>query len=466
VSVFRTVGARLSLALLAVVAIALGLVYLVVVPSLQSRLVNGTLNRLQGTAPRLARKYPTYTVGQDFVDDASTETGARVVALTLFSTQPPLLTIRDDSRQGAPAADSNAIEADPVALRAALGNRRARGTVRRLGQEYAEVAVPAAGSDATLLFSAPLHGALEDVDLVERRLLLAGALALVVALAIGYGAARVFARRIRRLERAAERIASGRFDEPVAEHGADELGELSRAFDRMRIQLAGLDRARREFVANASHELRTPLFSLGGFLELLEDEELDEPTQREFLETMREQVRRLTKLAEELLDLSRLDAGRLHVETDEIDLDELAAAVVAEFAGVAKATRHPLRFAANGDVPACADAQRTAQIIRTLLENALIHTPPGTAVDVAAARENGRSIVRVTDDGPGVAEEDRPNVFERFYRGGTRASGSGLGLAIARELAERMGGTIELEAGDRRTAFLLALPAEDMSENT
>src|SRR5207248_8293046 len=123
---------------------------------------------------------------------------------------------------------------------------------------------------------------------------------------------------------------AGQFDEPVEERSADELGQLSRAFDRMRIRLAGLDHARREFVANASHELRTPLFSLGGFLELLEDEELDERTRREFLETMSGQVRRLTKLADDLLDLSRLDAGRLHVETQPVELGSVASAAVDE----------------------------------------------------------------------------------------------------------------------------------------
>ena len=91
--------------------------------------------------------------------------------------------------------------------------------------------------------------------------------------------ARLFARRIRRLERAAERIASGRFDEPIVDDGRDELGQLARAFERMRQRLAGLEHARREFIANASHELRTPLFSLGGHLELLDDEDLDEATQ-------------------------------------------------------------------------------------------------------------------------------------------------------------------------------------------
>src|SRR4029078_2102177 len=108
---------------------------------------------------------------------------------------------------------------------------------------------------------------------------------------------RLHAARLRRLERAANRIAQGEFDEPVVDLGDDELGELAAAFERMRVQLAQLDTARKEFVANASHELRTPLFSLAGFLELMADEDLDEDTRAGFLVTTREQVDRLTKRA-------------------------------------------------------------------------------------------------------------------------------------------------------------------------
>jgi signal transduction histidine kinase len=457
---FRTVGARLGLALAGVVALALALVYLVVVPSLKSRLIDSKLAQLERAAPALARKYPTYPITADFLDDASAQTNARVVIVRVFSTQPELLNVVEDSREGAPAADTTALETDKVALRSALTRTTQHGTVTRRGERFAELAVPASGSNFTLLFSAPLHDALDTVELVEQRLLIAGAVALLVAVLIGYGGARFFARRIRRLERAAERIASGRFDEPVADPSADELGELSRAFDRMRIRLAGLEHARREFVANASHELRTPLFSLSGFLELLEDEELDEPTRREFQETMAEQVRRLTKLAEDLLDLSRLDAGRMHVESEPLDLAALAAAAVDEFTGVAKSSEHPLQLVADGAAPARGDEQRVLQIVRILVENALVHTPPGTAVRISARREDGKAVVVVEDEGPGIAADDLAQLFERFYRGdGTKASGSGLGLAIARELAELMGGELELESRPGTTAFALVLPA-------
>jgi signal transduction histidine kinase len=458
---FRTVGARLSLALLGVVALVLGLVYLIVVPSLKSRLVDTRLNDLSHARNALLAEYKQQPNDPDFFSNAAASTNARVVLLTVVSQSPSLLSV---AQWSLPGRNASAFTNDPIATLASKTSHLERGTVSRSDGEFAEVAIPIAQSGDVLLLAAPLHDALADVDAVQNRLLLAGGLALLLALLVGYAAARLFAGRIRRLERAADRIAGGRFDEPVADRSADELGELARAFDRMRIRLAGLDHARREFVANASHELRTPLFSLGGFLELLEDEELDEPTRREFLDTMTGQVRRLTKLADDLLDLSKLDAGRLHVETQPVDLSSLAGAAVDEFAGVARASEHPLEFAGDGDVAGRGDPQRVLQIVRILLENALVHTPPGSPVEVSVRGADGRAEITVTDGGPGISAEDRAELFERFYRGdSTKASGSGLGLAIAKELAELMGGRIELESKPGRTVFLLVLPADELT---
>jgi signal transduction histidine kinase len=456
---FRTVGARLSLALLGVVALVLGLVYLIVVPSLKSRLIDAKLNDLAHAAPPLKNEFNSRD--PDFFSNAAASTNARVVVLSVLSQSPTTVV---PIQWSLPGRSAKAFTDDPIALASAQTSNLERGTVSRSDGEYAEVAIPIPKRGDVLVLAAPLHDALADVDAVQRRLLLAGGLALIVALVVGYGAARLFAGRIRRLERAAGRIAGGHFDEPVADRSSDELGELSRAFDRMRIRLAGLDHARREFVANASHELRTPLFSLGGFLELMEDEELDEATRREFLDTMAGQVRRLTKLADDLLDLSRLDAGRLQVETQPVDLGELAGSAVEEFAGVALASEHPLEYAANGGAAARGDPQRVMQIVRILLDNALAHTPPGTPVEVAVRRADGRAEISVADDGPGIKDEDRSELFERFYRGeSTKASGSGLGLAIARELAELMGGRIELESKPGRTVFSLVLPAGELA---
>jgi signal transduction histidine kinase len=459
-SAFRTVGARLSLALLAVVALVLGLVYLIVVPSLKSRLIDARLNDLAHARKALVAEYEQTPNDPDFYSNAAASTNARVFLMSVLTQSPTFVTVQQSSL---PGRNAQAFTNDPVALESAKTSLLERGTVSHGDARFAEVAIPIPKSGDVLLLAAPLHDALADVNAVQRRMLLAGGLALLVALLVGYGAARLFARRIHRLERAADRIAGGRFDEQVADPSADELGELARAFDRMRLRLLGLDHARREFVANASHELRTPLFSLGGFLELLEDEELDERTRREFLDTMAGQVRRLTKLADDLLDLSKLDAGRLHVETQSVDLESLAGAAVNEFAGVARSSEHPLEYAESGGAAARGDPQRVLQIVRILLENALVHTPPGTRVQVSVRRADGQAEITVTDWGPGISADDRAELFERFYRGeSTKASGSGLGLAIARELAELMGGRIKLESKPGCTVFSLVLPATEL----
>jgi signal transduction histidine kinase len=227
----------------------------------------------------------------------------------------------------------------------------------------------------------------------------------------------------------------------------------------MQQQLARVEGARREFIANASHELRTPIFSLGGFVELLQDEELDEATRREFLDTMAEQVARLQKLSVDLLDLSRLDAGSLQLHAEPVDLAELARSVVVEFAP-AMADHHTdlrVRLPAAGPEARC-DRERVAQIMRILLDNALRHTPDGTDVTVSAKRDNGHASLVVSDGGPGLADAVRGHAFERFYTGDA-ARGAGLGLAIARELAERMDGELRLSVARRGASFVLDLPA-------
>ena len=454
---FRGVGGRLALALLIVVAGVLGIVYLIVVPSYQRSLQNQVLAGLSRSLERVA--LPAYPSNPElrtlYVSEMAPKVDARVVILDLLSDSGPLEPMADSSLD----QQSSDLERDPVATAAYRSGRLARGVVTRDGDGFAEVASPVETS--VVLLVAPLHAQLQTVDVVRRRLLVAGGIATLFAVLVGYGGASLFARRLRRLEEAAERIAAGAFDEPVADPHDDEVGQLARAFERMRLRLASLDRARGEFIANASHELRTPIFSLGGFLELLDEPDVDEATREEFLAQMREQVVRLTKLATDLLDLSRLDAGRLVTAREAVDLAALAAELVSEFAPRAAAAGHPLDAEHAGPVDALGDAERILQIGRILVENALVHTPRGTRVRVAAGLDGQRVTLSVADDGPGIPADARARVFDRFFRlDGTRASGSGLGLAIAHDLAAVMDGRIELEERDGWTWFTLALPAE------
>jgi len=186
----------------------------------------------------------------------------------------------------------------------------------------------------------------------------------------------------------------------------------------------------------------------------LMDEDIDEATRREFLETMRGQVVRLQRLAEDLLDLTRLDAGRMHLERRPVDLAELAEDLFEEFRAVAVSTGHPLELDAR-PAAALGDEERIIRVGRALVENALKHTAPGTAVRI----RSGNAELAIEDEGPGISAEYHDQIFARFYRvDGAQASGSGLGLAIAKELAEAMGGTITLSTGSGVTIFTLRLP--------
>jgi signal transduction histidine kinase len=460
----RSVGGKLALALLVLVTGALAIVYVIVVPSYERAVVDARLDSLQDALRTIAAaRPPGAPLDQDWVKGVATPIApdARVVVFRFPRVSRIAQPLYDSE-----TSDTGDVVNDPIALLTARRQRLTRGTTTRDGQRFAEVAQPVGPGGRVLLLSTRLQNELETVGVVRRRVLLAGGLAIAFAMLLGYALAAHFARRIGRVERSVERIAAGRFDETVADSSRDELGQLATAIDRMRLRLSTLDRARGEFIANASHELRTPLFSLAGFLELLTSEVLDEETRAEFLEEMRQQVSRLTKLATDLLDLSRIDAGRLSVAAEELDLAQLGEELVAEFGPRAAATEHVLEDDFHGTVPALGDAVRVLQIGRILVANALVHTPRGTVVRLSAAIVGDRATLAVEDDGPGIPVAAQTQVFDRFYRleGGV-ASGSGIGLAIAHDLAELMGGRIELVSGDGRTRFTIVLPARSATKH-
>ena len=357
---------------------------------------------------------------EDFFERAARTTNARVALLRPLSKAPEwTMNVLEDSQGGGSSSD---IRTDPVAINTSRDLAPRRSTVTRDGVRYAEVAVPVGGDGTVLLLSASLARALGDVSLVKRRLLIAGGVVLALVFVVGYALAWVFARRIRRLERAADRIANGMFDEPVVDTGQDEVGELARAFERMRRRLAQLDHARREFIANASHELRTPVFSLGGFLELLDDEELDEETRREFLTTMREQVQRLEKLATELLDLSRLDAGHIDLDREAVALDEVAQTAAAEFTAVALQSGHDLEVDARRRSSRSRTSSACCRSRRILLENALVHTPGGTHVRIEVNEDRGRARLAVIGRRPGDRRGGGREHLRALLSRGRRAS--------------------------------------------
>ncbi|HEU4392869.1 MAG TPA: HAMP domain-containing sensor histidine kinase, partial [Solirubrobacterales bacterium] len=290
------------------------------------------------------------------------------------------------------------------------------------------------------------------------QILVGGQIAIAVATVVGLYYAQAAAQNISHLQDAARKVADGNFETTIPVAAAGQLGQLARSFNEMQRRLAELDSARKQFIANASHELRTPIFSLGGFVELLEEEDPSPEERAEFVRTMRQQIERLTKLTADLLDLSQLDAGAMVMQARSIDLGGLAREVTREFGARAdlRGSRLELR---TPERPAIAfgDPDRVRQIIRILLDNALTHTPEGTKVTVTTYSVNRRAELTVSDEGAGIPQRVQNRIFERFYTA-DKAGGSGLGLAIARELAQRMEGRITISSSRRFTAFTLDLP--------
>jgi signal transduction histidine kinase len=343
------------------------------------------------------------------------------------------------------------------------------------GREYARAAVPFVTKDDQILYVLAVRKPIDEVSgavSVVRTAFITAALAgLGLTLILGIPLSATLVRRLRRLREAALELAHEGPDVQVpVDRARDEVGDLARTLATMQQRLREQEEARRSFVATASHELRTPLTSLDGMLELLDDDlRYDQPDledARALLDRARAQSRRLGRLAADLLDLSRLDA-KVELRSEPVELTELGRAVMAEFElGTAErgiATRLDDR---SGPVWALGDPGSIARILRILLDNAIRVSPPGSDLTIELGGD-ADARVSVGDEGPGVAEEEREQIFRRFHRGrdtGGRA-GFGLGLAIGRELAERMGGELILEHRDGAGArFTLRLPLAPATE--
>jgi two-component system phosphate regulon sensor histidine kinase PhoR len=232
-----------------------------------------------------------------------------------------------------------------------------------------------------------------------------------------------------------------------------------------------VERIRRDFAANASHELRTPLTSIRGFVEALEDGAIEEPaTAQRFLGKIRTHADRMAVLVEDLLELSRLEAGESAAELEEVRPAEIAEEVVTAFAGAATRKDISLRHVNHGAPAVRSDAERLRRILENLVDNAVKYTPQGGRVEVAcSAGPDGSARIDVVDDGPGIAAEHQPRIFERFYRVDKARSrelgGTGLGLSIVRHLAESMGASVRVESEPGRGArFSVTLPGRPAAQ--
>ena len=474
--IIRSIRTRLAVVFFLITLLAVAVIYVVVAPPLTSSLQNSKIDDLQRLAKPYveARKQKLFflhlTLGDnpgpltkkhalEFAAAASQSThlnsAVTIVDVTSIgtATQAPVPRVLVYYPSNAPT-DAATLAAISAASQAAITPSVTGGfglvgfPVRHEGQ-----------LTRVVVFSVPLSDVASSVSLVRSRILLAAAVALLVALLTGVLVARALTVRLLRLEDTAQRVAQGDFEAHFSDSSRDELGRLAQALAHMQSQLEGLDEARRRFIATASHELRTPIFSLGGFLELIQDEELDDETRRQFVGQVREQVDRLGKLATQLLDLSRLESGSVQLEPSPTDLGVLARAVSSEFVPALSAHDSPLEVRVPDEpVRAVCDPERVAQLLRILIDNALMHTASGTPVRVSVgpAPFNGGVRLAVHDQGPGIPADALDRIFEPFYSA-DGARGAGLGLAIAHELAVQMGARLEVISSAGDTTFTLIL---------
>ncbi|HZT16829.1 MAG TPA: HAMP domain-containing sensor histidine kinase [Gaiellaceae bacterium] len=288
---------------------------------------------------------------------------------------------------------------------------------------------------------------------IKRWILLIGGAGILLAAALAAFVAAAALRPVRRLTAAAESVAAtGDLAERVRQTGDDELGRLAVRFNEMLAALEESVGRQRRLVADASHELRTPLTAARANVDLVREGQLGDDETRRALDEASAELESLTALVADLVELARGAERKLHVE--EVQLDDLVAAAVDRARTRAPETTF---VTALSPTVVSADPVLLDRAVSNLLDNAVKYSPQGAPIEVSV-REGE---VVVADHGPGVAEEDLPRIFDRFYRAAAARAkpGAGLGLAIVREAAEAHGGTATVESSARGARFRLTLPA-------
>jgi len=284
---------------------------------------------------------------------------------------------------------------------------------------------------------------------IGRFFLWGGLVAVAIALLITFFLSRRILAPVKALTSVAQRLGRGDFSQRVQVKDKSEVGELARTFNSMASDLERAEKLRQNMVADVAHELRTPLSNVRGYLEALRDGVIKPDA--ETIRSLSEEANLLSRLVDDLQELSLAEAGELRLVYQAEDVSELVNQTVAAVQAQAAAKGLLVSIDLSDRLsPVNIDYHRISQVLRNLLENAVVHTAKGGSIMVAAKQRGNWVEVSVTDTGEGIPADDLPNIFERFYRvdkSRARATGgSGLGLTIAKRLVEAHGGKIEVQS--------------------
>jgi signal transduction histidine kinase len=292
------------------------------------------------------------------------------------------------------------------------------------------------------------------------RLALAFSGGLIVAVFLAVYLSRRLTRPVLELSRVADEVALGNYDVDVPDvPGGTEVGHLAERFREMARRLAEAEQLERNFLMSVSHELRTPLTAIRGHVAALSEGLVEDAEARAIsLETITAETERLSRLVNDVLDLAKLDARRFTVHTEEVDMETLVGRAYSTFNEEARRREIDYRNELHARPVIISDGDRVLQIITNLLSNAFRWTPDGGTIALGLTAANGAVSVSVTDTGPGIGVDERERIFRPFWSRDGR--GTGLGLAIASELAQALGGRIELETTlGKGSRFELVLPS-------
>jgi signal transduction histidine kinase len=310
-----------------------------------------------------------------------------------------------------------------------------------------------------LIVAKPKAELSDRLNTLLERLALALLGGILIAGALAWYLSRRLTRPISALSKAADQVAEGRYDVDIP-RGRDEIGHMADRFGQMANRLREASELERNFLMRVSHELRTPLTAIRGHVGALREGLAEEPeAQEESLGVIAEEASRLERLVGDVLDLAKLDARRFTVREEEVDMGRVMERAYTAFGEEARRRGIDYRQHANGGAVIVTDGDRVLQIISNLLSNAFRWTPDGGRIDVELDAQNGNVSVAVADSGPGISPEEAERIFRPFWsRDG--GGGTGLGLAIAHELANALGGRIELDSSvGRGSRFRLILPS-------
>jgi len=300
----------------------------------------------------------------------------------------------------------------------------------------------------------------------------AGGIALIISLLVAFWLARWIGDPLQRVVAASRQMPSADA-QSVPVRGPHEVQELTRTFNEMKNRVQTGQKSQREFVANVSHELKTPLTSVQGFAQALLDGTAGTPVeQKQAAQVIFDESGRMHRMVLDLLDLARLDAGTLDLQSTPVDLAALLNSIAEKFAPQARFGNVDIRVEASALPAITGDGDRLAQVFTNLVDNALKFTPVGGTVILRLASTGSAAQVEVADGGTGISPETLPHIFDRFYqadpsRPGGRKHGAGLGLTIVKEIVEAHGGKISVrsEPGTGST-FTVNLPLTTSEAST